>query len=74
LEFEVEENELLIKVDNMNGEWGIFIPDAAATPAAGEGAAPSEEATPGGDAATPGGGATPDTKQQLIDLLLGLLQ
>ncbi|KAI8712084.1 hypothetical protein NCS52_01473700 [Fusarium sp. LHS14.1] len=75
LEFEVEENELLIKVDNMNGEWGIFIPDAAATPAAGDEAAPGEEATPGGgDAATPGGGATPDTKQQLIDLLLGLLQ
>ncbi|RSL38059.1 hypothetical protein CEP53_015214, partial [Fusarium sp. AF-6] len=75
LEFEAEENELTIKVDNMNGEWAIFIPDAAATPAAGE------EATPGGDAATPSGGAaTPgsdtgaDTKQQLIDLLLGLLQ
>ncbi|KAJ3459823.1 hypothetical protein MRS44_015896 [Fusarium solani] len=67
LEFEVEENELLIKVDNMNGEWGIFIPDAAATPGAGGEAAPGEEATPGGD-------AKPDTKQQLINLLLSLLE
>ncbi|KAJ4192423.1 hypothetical protein NW767_010649 [Fusarium falciforme] len=67
LEFQAEENELLIKVNNMNGEWGIFIPDAAATPGAGGEAAPVEEATPGGD-------AKPDTKQQLINLLLSLLE
>ncbi|WAO96828.1 Hypothetical protein NCS54_01451500 [Fusarium falciforme] len=67
LEFEAEENELLIKVNNMNGEWGIFIPDAAATPGAGGEAAPGGEATPGGD-------AKPDTKQQLINLLLSLLE
>ncbi|KAK2759046.1 hypothetical protein FQN54_003145 [Arachnomyces sp. PD_36] len=28
LEFEAEENELSLTVDNMNGEWGIFIPQA----------------------------------------------
>ncbi|KAM0437914.1 hypothetical protein ACHAPT_002279 [Fusarium lateritium] len=68
LEFEAEENELLIKTNNMNGEWAIFVPDAAAaTPAAGE------EAASGGDAAS-GGGAAADTKEQLINLLLGLLE
>ncbi|KAH7160497.1 hypothetical protein B0J13DRAFT_402305, partial [Dactylonectria estremocensis] len=29
LEFEAEENELTLSVANMNGEWGIFIPDTA---------------------------------------------
>lgn len=28
LEFEAEENELTLTVDNMSGEWGIFIPQA----------------------------------------------
>lgn len=30
LEFELEENELTLTVDDMNGEWGVFLPDAAA--------------------------------------------
>jgi len=29
-EFEVEENEISLAVTNMVGEWGVFIPDAAA--------------------------------------------
>jgi hypothetical protein len=29
LEFEVEENELTLTVNNMNGEWGVFLPTAA---------------------------------------------
>ncbi|KAJ4323528.1 hypothetical protein N0V84_004267 [Fusarium piperis] len=63
LEFEAEENELLIKVDNMNGEWGIFVPDTAAAPGAGA-----------GDEAASGGDAKPNTKEQLINLLLSLLE
>ena len=35
LEFEAEENELSLTVDNMNGEWGVFIPQAAANANAG---------------------------------------
>ena len=29
LEFEAEENELSLTVDDMNGEWGVFVPSAA---------------------------------------------
>ena len=29
LEFEAEENELTLTVENMNAEWGIFLPDTA---------------------------------------------
>ena len=29
LEFEVEENELTLTVDNMVGEWAIFLPTVA---------------------------------------------
>ncbi|KAK3688919.1 hypothetical protein B0T22DRAFT_349917, partial [Podospora appendiculata] len=40
LEFEADENELTLTVDNMVGEWAIFVPTgaAAATPATGAGA------------------------------------
>jgi hypothetical protein len=31
LEFEVEENELTLTVDNMVGEWAVFVPAAAGT-------------------------------------------
>jgi hypothetical protein len=38
LEFEKEENELSLTVADMNGEWGIFVPETAVLPAtAGEG-------------------------------------
>ncbi|KAJ7110818.1 hypothetical protein C8R43DRAFT_1113636 [Mycena crocata] len=37
LEFEAEENEISLTVDNMVGEWGVFIPDAAAAAVEGEG-------------------------------------
>ena len=36
LEFEVEENELTLTVDNMVGEWAVFLPQATGiVPAAG---------------------------------------
>lgn len=59
LEFEAEENELSLKVANMNAEWGIFLPAAAAAPAAGS-------ATGGAT-----GGAT-STGNAFIDLMMSL--
>lgn len=29
MEFEADENEVTLTTTNLNGEWGIFIPDAA---------------------------------------------
>lgn len=48
LEFEAEENEISLTVDNMNGEWGIFIPQTGnttntATNSAGAGSGDSSE-------------------------------
>ncbi|KAK3323111.1 hypothetical protein B0T19DRAFT_442609 [Cercophora scortea] len=64
LEFEADENELTLTVDNMVGEWGIFVPTGAATvakPATGNGtgaATPATPATPAAPAASAGTGAT----------------
>ncbi|KAK0622059.1 hypothetical protein B0T17DRAFT_609024 [Bombardia bombarda] len=69
LEFEVDENELTLTVDDMVGEWGIFIPTAAAaTPATGAGTGAT---TP----ATGTGGATTGTEalQAILDKLLAVL-
>ncbi|KEY64582.1 hypothetical protein S7711_10741 [Stachybotrys chartarum IBT 7711] len=67
-EFELEENELLIEVADMNGEWAFFVPD----PAAAGGAENAEDVAPdaGGDDAA--GGAA-DTAAQLAQLLLDLI-
>ncbi|KAK3362599.1 hypothetical protein B0T25DRAFT_626999 [Lasiosphaeria hispida] len=54
LEFEADENELTLTVSDLVGEWGIFLPAAAAT--AGTGAAAGGAAT-GGAAATDGAAA-----------------
>jgi hypothetical protein len=40
-EFEAEENEITLTVDDLNGEWGVFVPVAAA--AGGEAAAVAAE-------------------------------
>lgn len=64
LEFEADENELAFKVANMNGEFGIFIPQAAAAAGSGGGGA----AAAAGGAAT--GGATGSTILDLITTLL----
>ncbi|KPM40133.1 hypothetical protein AK830_g6409 [Neonectria ditissima] len=71
LEFEVEENELTLTVANMNGEWGIFLPDAAA---AGDGAA--EDGAADGGAAEDG--AVEDVAEGaagsgLLDAVINLL-
>ncbi|KAH7368720.1 hypothetical protein B0T11DRAFT_350275 [Plectosphaerella cucumerina] len=69
-EFEVEENELLIKVKNMNGEWAVFVPAAAsAAPPAAPPAAPAPAPAP----ANPAAPATPETMQQFVNLLRSLL-
>lgn len=39
LEFEAEENEVTLTVNDLNGEWGVFIPVAAAAAAPGAAAA-----------------------------------
>ncbi|KAF5011888.1 hypothetical protein FDECE_2021 [Fusarium decemcellulare] len=66
-EFEAEENELLIKVDNMNGEWAVFIPESA--PDAGAGAGADAGAGSGEGAAA---GDTPITKKELMEVLLSV--
>ncbi|KAK4207304.1 hypothetical protein QBC37DRAFT_98761 [Rhypophila decipiens] len=48
LEFEVEENELTVKVDNLVGEWAVFLPVAA-----GAGAGAAAPAAPASPAAAP---------------------
>ncbi|PGH23435.1 hypothetical protein AJ80_02545 [Polytolypa hystricis UAMH7299] len=65
LEFEDDENELTLTVQNINGEWGIFIPEtanAAAPPAEGETAAGETEVEGAFDTAiaVPGGNAKTD--------------
>ena len=65
LEFEAEENELTLTVANMNAEWGIFLPDAAA-------AAPAAGAADGAATGGATGGAT-STGNTLLDLLMSLL-
>lgn len=51
LEFEAEENELSLTVDDMNGEWAIFVPSAT-------GAAGNETAAANGTAAAEEAAAT----------------
>ena len=46
LEFEAEENELSLTVDDMNGEWGIFVPSAAGVAAGGTAGNETEAAAP----------------------------
>lgn len=59
-EFEADENELTTPVDNIVGEFAMFLPDAAAT-------------TGGGAAAGGDGGSTSPTTAELLAQLLGLL-
>ncbi|KAK2733601.1 hypothetical protein FQN55_003322 [Onygenales sp. PD_40] len=61
LEFEAEENEISLIVNNMNGEWGIFIPEGATEASLAEAA----NVTAGADAplitgAIPAGEPVPD--------------
>ncbi|KAM7201708.1 hypothetical protein V8F33_003257 [Rhypophila sp. PSN 637] len=56
LEFEVEENELTVKVDNLVGEWAVFLPVAAAA---------------GAEAAAPATGAAPLTQEAALEGLAG---
>lgn len=66
-EFEADENELTTPVDNIVGEFALFLPDAAAATTGGGAAA-------GGGAATGGaGGSTSPTTAELLAQLLGLL-
>lgn len=60
LEFEVEENELTLTVADLNGEWAVFVPAAAA--GGGEGG------NAGGDA-----GAAPTTGSSILDSVLKLI-
>lgn len=53
LEFEADENELTLKVADINGEWGIFIPQAGAVAAAATGEATEEEVLVNGTFGTP---------------------
>ncbi|KAK4178275.1 hypothetical protein QBC36DRAFT_183110 [Triangularia setosa] len=62
LEFEVEENELTLTVDNLVGEWAIFVPDAAG---AGTGAGAGAEA----GSATSGACGAGTTCRALLDAL-----
>ncbi|KAM7188874.1 hypothetical protein V8F20_010383 [Naviculisporaceae sp. PSN 640] len=61
LEFEVEEVELTLTVDNLVGEWAVFLPDAAAGAGAGAGA---------GAVAAPEA-AAPITEEQALAALPG---
>lgn len=60
-EFEADENELTTLVDNIVGEFAMFLPDAAAATG---GAAAAEGATTGGSSAT-----TAEVLAQLLGLL-----
>ncbi|OIW34687.1 hypothetical protein CONLIGDRAFT_675652 [Coniochaeta ligniaria NRRL 30616] len=60
-EFEADENELTTPVDNIVGEFAMFLPDAAAATG---GAAAAEGATTGGSSAT-----TAEVLAQLLGLL-----
>lgn len=42
LEFEAEENEVALKVADMNGEWAVFVPTSAVKAPEGEGEAAAE--------------------------------
>ncbi|KAM7216587.1 hypothetical protein V8F06_007998 [Rhypophila decipiens] len=57
LEFEVEENELTVKVDNLVGEWAVFLPVAA-----GAGAGAAAPASPA---------AAPLTQEAVLEGLTG---
>ncbi|KAK7413497.1 hypothetical protein QQX98_007645 [Neonectria punicea] len=72
LEFEVEENELTLTVANMNGEWGIFMPDAAAAGdgAAEDGAAEGGAAEDGAVEDVAGGAAGTGLLDAVINLLV----
>ena len=61
IEFEAEENELTLTVQDVNAEWAVFIPDTTADGATGGGAAG-------------GGCAATDMKQELMNLLLRMLE
>lgn len=81
LEFEAEENELSLTVDDMNGEWGIFVPSAAGA-AEGDAAAGNEtvEEAPAAtssaaegettdDGTSPGGSACSSQLCQILQLV-----
>lgn len=54
LEFEAEENELTLTVDDLNGDWAIFVPSAAGDAAGGAaGGADGGAAGDGTEVATP---------------------
>lgn len=61
IEFEAEENELTLTVQDVNAEWAVFIPDTAADGALGGGAAG-------------GGCSATDMKQELVNFLLRMLE
>ncbi|KAK1771526.1 hypothetical protein QBC33DRAFT_591938 [Phialemonium atrogriseum] len=65
LEFEADEKELSLKVANMNGEFGIFLPNAAAAAAGG--------AAAGAGAGTAAGGTAIVGNASLLQLLASLL-
>ncbi|KAK7418012.1 hypothetical protein QQZ08_011409 [Neonectria magnoliae] len=67
LEFEAEENELTLTVANLNGEWGIFLPDAAA---AGDGAAEDGAAEDGAVEEVADGAAGTGLLDAVINLLV----
>jgi len=83
LEFEADENELTLTVDNLVGEWSIFVPNAAANAGAGAGAGADTGAGAGagkdaGEGAGKGagkaaGGAANQDIQNLLDQLLKLV-
>ncbi|CRK21461.1 hypothetical protein BN1723_012404 [Verticillium longisporum] len=69
LEFEREENELTVTVDNINGEFAFFIPDHAAV------AAPPAVPSPPAGTATPAAPAAGEalSGQALVDAILAHL-
>ncbi|KAK4184587.1 hypothetical protein QBC35DRAFT_47565 [Podospora australis] len=69
LEFEVEENELTLTVDSLVGEWGIFVPTAAAGAGAGAGAEAEAGAGAGAAAGACGAGTA---CRALLDAILRL--
>lgn len=73
LEFEAEENELSLTVDDMNGEWGIFVPSAAGA-AAGGAAGNESEAAAGGAAEGGAAGGTAGTGAACTTQLCAVLQ
>ncbi|KAJ4302508.1 hypothetical protein N0V88_002656 [Collariella sp. IMI 366227] len=66
LEFEADENELTLTVENMVGEWAVFVPEAAAG-----GEAAVVEGDAGADAADDCGEGT--KCKELVDAIQGLI-